>query len=90
MRLQSHLVGWVIFEALVECHDIFILGKCPIKWKQCPDMTMAVDWDIKHQFKQTSTGLCHTVKCMFQSVFQVHVLVDVSSMFHGMLQVHVS
>ena len=22
-------------------------------WRQHPDMTVAVDWDIKHQFKQT-------------------------------------
>ena len=35
------LVGW-----LFGCHDILILGKGPIKWKQCPDMTKAVDWDV--------------------------------------------
>ena len=46
------LVGWVIFEALVGCHDILILGKSLIKWRQHPDMTMVVDWDAKHQFKQ--------------------------------------
>ena len=44
----------VIFIALVGCHDILILGKSPIKWRQCPDMTLAVDWDVKHQFKQTN------------------------------------
>ena len=27
-------------------HDIFILGKSPIKWRQCPNMTLAVDWDV--------------------------------------------
>ena len=41
------LVGW-IFQALVGCHDILILGKCPIMWRQRPDMTLAVDWDVKH------------------------------------------
>ena len=25
-----------------------------IKWRQCPDMTFAVEWDVKHQFKQTN------------------------------------
>ena len=29
-----------------------MLGKSPIKWRQRPDMTLAVDWDFKHQFKQ--------------------------------------
>ena len=28
-----------------------MLGKSPIKWGQRPDMTIAVDWDVKHQFK---------------------------------------
>ena len=46
------LVGWVICEALAGCHDIIILGTSPIKWRQRPDMTMAVNWDIKHQLKQ--------------------------------------
>ena len=43
----------VIFQALVGCHDIVILGKCPIKWRQCPGMTLAVDWDNNHQCKYT-------------------------------------
>ena len=44
-----------IFEAHFECHDILMLGKSPIKWRQRPDMTIAVDWDVKHQFKQTKS-----------------------------------
>ena len=28
-----------------------MLGKSPIKWRQCPDMTIAVDWDVEHHFK---------------------------------------
>ena len=47
-------VGWLYFEALVGCHDILILGKSPIKWRQRPDMTLAVDWDVKHQLKKTN------------------------------------
>ena len=48
--------SWVgIFEALVGCHDILILGKSSTKWRQRhDDMTVAVDWDVKHQFKQTN------------------------------------
>ena len=42
----------IIFEALFGCHDVLIFGTCPIKWWQRPDMTIAVDWDVKHQFKQ--------------------------------------
>ena len=46
-------LSWkVIFEALVGCHDILILGKSPIKWRQCPNMTIAVDWSDKLQSKQ--------------------------------------
>ena len=43
----------IIFGALFGCHDIRILGKGPIKRRQRTDMTTAVDWDVKHQFKQT-------------------------------------
>ena len=46
-------LSWmVILEALVGCHDILTLGKSPIKWRQCPDMTFAFDWDVKHEVKQ--------------------------------------
>ena len=46
-------LGWmVIFQALVGCHGILILSKSPIKWRQRLDMTLSVDWDVKHQFKQ--------------------------------------
>ena len=58
----SWLTWVVIFEALFGCHDILILGKSPIKWKQHPGMTIAVDWDVKHQFKQTKKLLvCFSV-----------------------------
>ena len=32
-----------------------MLGRSPIKWREFPDMTIAVDWDVMHQFKQTNT-----------------------------------
>ena len=50
------LCWMVIFEALVGCHDILILVKSLIKWRQRPDMTLAVDWDVKHQFKQNKAS----------------------------------
>ena len=37
-----------------------MLGKTRIKWKECPDMTIAVDWDVKHQFKQTNNYRYHS------------------------------
>ena len=56
--IHTHKPYWLsfngyIYEAHFECHDILMLGKSPIKWRQHPDMTIAVDWDIKHQIKQT-------------------------------------
>ena len=32
----------------------YMLGKRSIKWmRQRPDVTIAVDWDVKHHFKET-------------------------------------
>ena len=48
-------LSWmVIFQALVGCHDILILSNSPIQLRQRPDMTLSVDWGVKHQFKQTN------------------------------------
>ena len=59
-------LSWmVIFQAFVGCHAILILGKSPIKWRQRPDMTLAVDWDVKHQFKQTKL-FKHTILLSYQ------------------------
>ena len=45
-----------------------MLGKSPIKWRECPDMTIAVDWDVEHQFKtldsQEHQGLMIEYKTM--------------------------
>ena len=32
-----------------------------MKWRQRPDMTIAVDWDVKHQLKQTKPEILTTV-----------------------------
>ena len=32
------------------CHDI-LMCKSPIKWRPCPDMVIAVDWDVKHIYQ---------------------------------------
>ena len=34
-----------------------VLGKSTIKWRQRSDMSITVDWDVKHQFKQK--GVCN-------------------------------
>ena len=68
---MSLWVSWmVMFEALVGCHDI-ILGKSPIKWRQRPDMVMAVDWDVTNQFKQTNKSkkrMYIPVQCSFTTI----------------------
>ena len=51
-------MGVYIYEAHFECHVTLMLGKSPIKWRQRPDMTFAVDWDVKHQLK-------HSKLCVF-------------------------
>ena len=48
-------MGGYIYEAHFEWHDILMLGKSPIKWRQHPDMTTAVDWDVKHQLYKKLT-----------------------------------
>ena len=44
----------VIFEALFGC------PRHPMR--QCPDMTIAVDWNVKHQFKPASFLNIHGIK----------------------------
>ena len=64
-RLEQE--GWgsktAIFEAILDVMnlDVLIFGKSPIKWKQHCNMTIAVDWDVKHQFKQTDKNCYHGV-----------------------------
>ena len=68
-ELYLSLDGYT-YEAHFECHDILMLGKSPIKWRQCPDMTIAVDWDVKHQFKQTDKIYCDgSDMCIKQKFF---------------------
>ena len=56
LNIYLTYLGGYIYEAHFDCHDILILGKSPIKWRQRPDMTIAVDWDVKHQLKQIQTN----------------------------------
>ena len=48
-----------------------MLSNGPIKWTQRPDMIIAVDWDVKHQFKQTNI---QTNKSIVQSQKQARSL----------------
>ena len=51
---SAHVIGrcdmLLLFSAVTGCPNlpIFSLGKSPIKWRQCHDMTRAVNWDVKH------------------------------------------
>ena len=47
IHISTVCLSGYIFEAYFECHDILMFGKSPIKWRQRPDMTFAVDWDAK-------------------------------------------
>ena len=59
-------LSWkVIFQAIVGCHGILILGKSLIKWRQRPDMTLAVDLDVKHQTNKTSNVFISIVLSAF-------------------------
>ena len=48
------LIWMVIFQTRFGCHDVLILGRSPMNWRQRSDMTIAVDQDVKHQFRQTN------------------------------------
>ena len=51
-------LSWmVIYQTLVGCNAILTENKSQ-KWRQRPNMTLAVDWDVKHQFKQTYNTPC--------------------------------
>ena len=54
---KPYWFAWVVIfmKHTFECHDILLLGISPIKWRHRPDMTIAVDWDVMHQFKQIQT-----------------------------------
>ena len=60
-----------------------MLGKSPIKWRQRTDKTIAVDWDVKHQFKQANIDASYTCNLtliahavseeMFEQYGNIHV-----------------
>ena len=72
---KPYWLSWVvigyIYEAHFECHDILMLGKSTIKWRQRPDMAFAVDWDVKHQFKQTNSIYMSFLKLKYALVFKL-------------------
>ena len=47
------LLGWFNFQAHFVCNVILMLGRSTIKWRQRPDMTIAVGLDTKQRFNQT-------------------------------------
>ena len=46
--IHTYKPYWLSWAVIFECHDILM----SIKWRQRPDMIIAVDWDVKHQFKK--------------------------------------
>ena len=60
--IHTYKLCWVVvFETFFGCHGILILGKGPIKWRQSPGITIAVDRDVKHQFKELSKIILYSV-----------------------------
>ena len=56
-----------------------MLGISPIKWRQLPDMTIAVDWDVQHQFKQSNKqtillGLLESAIMLQTSTLEINLL----------------
>ena len=47
-------IRWLYFQAHIESHVI-------LKFGSSPDMSIAVDWDIKHQHKQTNKQTSNVV-----------------------------
>ena len=46
--------GKYVQEVLVNCLVKLVQEKSMVRWTQDPDMTIAVDWDVKHQTKQAN------------------------------------
>ena len=47
-----------VHEVLVKCLIKLALEKSVVRWTDCLDMTIAVDWDVKPQIKQNKKGHC--------------------------------
>ena len=70
---KSQWFSWVvIFGVILGCHDVLILGISPIKWRQRPDMTIAVGWDAKHQLKQTNFGAKENCQMNLNGLSKTH------------------
>ena len=45
-------INGFILNHILHVSDIQMLGRNHLKRKQCPEMTIAVDWEVKQQIKQ--------------------------------------
>ena len=50
-------LGGYIFKHILSRHEILMLSRSPIKCEQRPDLTIAVDWDVKQHIDQTSNNV---------------------------------
>ena len=57
----------LISEAFFSCHDVLILVKSPIKGRQRPVMTIAVDWGVKHPITISKTTMSFGHRMTFTS-----------------------
>ena len=59
-----------------------MLGRSPIKWRQYPNMTIAVDWDVKHQFKQKQNkSQCKLILYAYCHELQYSIIINTIIMF---------
>ena len=50
-----------------------MVDKIPIKWRQRPEMNTAVDWDVKHHFKQSIKNKWETTNLTSTSRFRYEI-----------------
>ena len=55
-----------------------MLGKSPMNWRQGPDMTIAVHWDVKHQYngKQYLNSICQNKNASLSVFYRPTVTVN--------------
>ena len=65
-----------------EYHDILMLDKRPINWRQHPDMTIVVDCDVNLQLKQTNKQIYECYSDYYLVFYWFGLYRDVSKWFN--------
>ena len=58
------VINFVIVNQKLTGSALHIEKNQTIEWRQHSDMTISVDWDVKHQFKQTNSNKTVGSICM--------------------------